>query len=254
MIFQFLGAGSAFTIDDNFQSNMLVCTDSGEKLFIDCGTDLRWSSAQQSLSYRDIKEVYISHLHADHCGGLEWLGFSARYDPGYEGKPTLYLHESLVEELWQQKLAGSMQYTVEGQGKLEDFFDIVALTDAFLWQGVEFELVKVRHIEGPDISMPCFGLFFTLGEKSIFLTTDTTFDPENLLSYYEKADIIFHDCELLPTPTGVHANYHELKGLPDEIRQKMWLYHYGAEAKPPAIDEGFGGFVSCGQIFNFSKG
>ena len=30
------------------------------------------------LGYADIDAVYISHLHADHVGGLEWLGSRLR--------------------------------------------------------------------------------------------------------------------------------------------------------------------------------
>ncbi len=65
----FLGSGSAFTMN-NRQSNMIL-EDDGKILLIDCGTDIRHSLHQQDLSYKDIDAVYISHLHADHIGGME---------------------------------------------------------------------------------------------------------------------------------------------------------------------------------------
>ena len=69
----FAGAGSAFTTDaDNFQSNMVIETAEG-RLLIDCGGDARHSTKALGLKPRDIDAVYISHLHADHIGGLEWL-------------------------------------------------------------------------------------------------------------------------------------------------------------------------------------
>ena len=55
---------------------MILESEDGSKLLIDCGTDARHSLHELGLSYKDIEHVYISHLHADHAGGLEWLGFS----------------------------------------------------------------------------------------------------------------------------------------------------------------------------------
>src|SRR5215813_8474415 len=68
----FIGTGSAFTMD-NFQSNMLL-EDSGKRLLIDAGGDVRFALAKVGLGAKDIDALYISHLHADHIGGIEWLG------------------------------------------------------------------------------------------------------------------------------------------------------------------------------------
>ena len=68
----FLGTGSAFTLE-NYQSNMLVEAQEG-LLLIDCGGDARHSLARRGWTALDITDIYISHLHADHIGGLEWLG------------------------------------------------------------------------------------------------------------------------------------------------------------------------------------
>ncbi len=65
----FLGTGSAFTLE-NYQSNMLVESPEG-LLLIDCGGDARHSLARQGWTALDITDIYISHLHADHIGGLE---------------------------------------------------------------------------------------------------------------------------------------------------------------------------------------
>ena len=120
----FLGAGSAFTLD-YYQSNMLV--EAGEKrLLIDCGGDVRRSLADRSLSALDITDVYISHLHVDHIGGLEWLGLvsyfvRARNDPSL--RPRLHVRRTLIDDLW-QSLHGGMG-TLEGQiAELHTFFDV----------------------------------------------------------------------------------------------------------------------------------
>lgn len=69
-----LGTGSAFTMG-NWQTNFLISRN-GKFLLIDCGSDIRWSMDMIGLSFKDIDAVYISHAHADHIGGLEWLGFT----------------------------------------------------------------------------------------------------------------------------------------------------------------------------------
>ena len=76
----FLGSGSAFTVGTgNYQSNLLLQKDN-DSLLIDAGGDLRFALYDQHLTYKDIKNVYISHLHADHVGGLEWLAINTHFD------------------------------------------------------------------------------------------------------------------------------------------------------------------------------
>src|SRR5918998_2468850 len=110
----FLGSGSAFTVGDgNFQSNMLLVNEQGNKLLIDCGSDIRFSLYAAGFSHLDITDIYISHLHADHAGGLEYIGFSTKFDPRCQ-KPNLYLNKELVNELWHGTLSGGMS-SIEGK-------------------------------------------------------------------------------------------------------------------------------------------
>ncbi len=72
-------------------------------LLIDCGGDAHRSLARQGWTALDITDIYISHLHADHIGGLEWLGIvsyfaRSRDDPSL--KPRLHIRQTLVEDLW----------------------------------------------------------------------------------------------------------------------------------------------------------
>src|ERR1700733_4386232 len=95
----FIGSGSAFTLGaNNYHSNMLLENAHGERLLIDCGSDARHSLHEAGFSYHDIHDVYISHLHADHAGGLEWLGFTTKFDPTCSEKPNLYISETLVHD------------------------------------------------------------------------------------------------------------------------------------------------------------
>lgn len=84
------------------------------------------------------------------------------------------------------------------------------------------------------------------------MTTDTQFCLEEFAELYERADIIFHDCETAKVPSGVHAHYQELLTLPERVKSKMWLYGYQPGSLPDANKDGFRGFVKRGQIFDFS--
>ena len=253
MKLRFLGRGSAFTVGGNFHSNMLLEADTGRRLLLDCGTDARHALKNLGLTYHDINDVYISHLHADHAGGLEWLGFTHKFDPSCK-LPKLYLTEMLVDDLWEKSLAGSMSSIQEYPAELSTYFDVHVIPislNAFTWEGITFNLIQSTHVWNYDKLVPCFGLLYDVNGKTIYWTADTQFTPERHLAHYQRADLIFHDCETSPCHSGVHAHYDQLLTMPADIRAKMWLYHYNPGELPDAKSAGFRGFVELGQEFDF---
>ncbi len=108
----FLGVFSAFSVGDKkYQSNMLIESSTGKRMLVDCGTDIRHSLYEQGLTHSTIDAVYISHLHADHVGGLEWLGFSkVSFD---KKKSKLYISPDQQEKLWNNVLSGGMRNLYE---------------------------------------------------------------------------------------------------------------------------------------------
>jgi ribonuclease BN (tRNA processing enzyme) len=249
----FAGAGSAFTVGNhNYNSNILLESDKGKRLLIDCGSDARHSLHDLGFSYVDIQNVYISHLHADHVGGLEWLGFTSKFDPNVP-KPNLYISKKIVSRLWEHVLSGSLASIPSDNPSLKDYFVVhsVEPKGSFRWQNITFHLVETIHVDGAWLKMPSFGLFFTIRGTKIFITTDTQFTPRKLMPFYKKADVIFQDCETSKYNTGVHAHYSQLLTLDSDIRKKMWLYHYNPGPKPDAEQDGFKGFVKVGQVFKF---
>jgi ribonuclease BN (tRNA processing enzyme) len=249
----FLGSGSAFTVgDNNFQANLLLIDDSNNKLLLDCGSDIRWSLHANGYSYREITDIYISHLHADHVGGLEYIGFNTKFDSQCI-RPRLYLSKDLAGQLWENTLSGGMRALHGNVADLHTFFDVCEVPQQgyFTWSDIWFQLVRVIHVDTGYFIMPSYGLFFQIRGTKIFLTTDTQLHLESLEKFYDRADIIFHDCETSRSPSPVHAHYRHLRKLPQKYKQKMWLYGYQPGPVPDAKADGFLGFVKPGQIFDF---
>jgi ribonuclease BN (tRNA processing enzyme) len=246
----FLGVSAAFSVGDNvFQSNMLIESDSGYKLLIDCGSDARHSLFAEGYTFSDIDAVYISHLHSDHCGGLEWLGFSKNFIDGKKTK--LFISYDQTDRLWNNVLSGGMCSIEDKQASLASFFDIKSIHNRFTWENYHFQLVRTIHSISNGEIMPSYGLFITTNTQKIFISTDTRFSPESLQPLYDRADLIFHDCETAEKLSGQHAHYNELKTLDSKTREKIWLYDYNCGPLPDAKKDGFRGFLVRGQRFNF---
>lgn len=252
MHLMFLGVSSALSAGyKNFNSNMLLTSKSGKNLLIDCGYDIKHSLFEQNMSHGDIDAVYISHLHADHVGGLEWLGFSKYFID--KNVSTLFISNIIKDKLWNNVLSGGMSCLESAEASINTFFNVhTIMHNSFIWEDINFELVKVKHSYSNQREIPCFGLLIKVAKKKIFITTDTRYCPNLLMPIFEKADIIFHDCETSIQISMQHARYNDLKLLPSQIRAKMWLYGYGNDvALPNAKDDGFKGFVVNGQRFIF---
>ncbi len=247
----FLGVFSALMVGDKkYQSNMLIESKSGRKMLVDCGSDIRHSLYEQGFNHGEIDAVYISHLHADHVGGLEWLGF-ARYFIDHK-KPAFYISPDQRDTLWNNVLSGGMSSLENEAVSLSTWFDVQPIRDlCFSWEKHPFQLIKIPHSINNYVHLPAYGLLIKGDAKTIFISTDTRFCPELLEPVYKQADLIFHDCETSIMASEQHARYADLKTLAPEIKQKMWLYDYNDGELPDAKRDGFKGFVVQGQAFDF---
>jgi len=229
MKIRFLGTGSAFCTK-NYQTNILI-EKNDSRLLIDAGGDIRFSLKEHGLSYKDINSVYVTHLHTDHIGGLEYLAFNSYFDPSMKDKTiTLIGNNDLIRELWNTSLKGGLKSIQGKKTTLQDFFDIMMIrkNSSFTWEGVEFKIVQSIHIIDEYAIVPSFGLMFKDPDtkQTIYFTSDMQFCPKQIMDFYKQADIIIQDCETTPYLSGVHANYQELVTLPSEIKEKMLLVHY----------------------------
>lgn len=242
MKIQFIGVGSAFAIE-NYNSNAVLTFDNGGKMLIDAGSDLKRSLKESGISLDSISVVYISHLHADHVGGLEFLAFSTYFNKARKNKIKLIIHSSMVDTLW-----GMLKPGIGISDKvceLKDYFDVYSVDKTFICNNCEFETVKTVHVSAGQDSMYSYGLFF----NGTYITTDTQFRPDISTPYYLKSKNIFQDCETAKFKSGVHAHYDELVDLPGDIKKKMKLYHFQDGEKKDCLADGFSGWVKQNEEY-----
>ncbi len=257
MELKFLGTGSAFSMK-NYQPNLLVI-ENGKNLLIDAGGDIRFALRDIGMSSKEIDSVYITHLHNDHIGGMEYIAFTSFFDPN-RTRPKLFCHKVLVEDLWSDSLKGGLS-SIQGRIlNIYDYFDVHAqeIQSGFEWQGINFKLKSSIHVFNGYSTIPTFGLMMTpKSGYNVYLTSDTQFTPDHLMESYKRADIIINDCETSPIRSQVHAHYDDLKTLDIAIKEKMYLWHYQdnvvdnfIEWQKNAQKDGFKGFLQKGETLH----
>ena len=249
----FTGTGHAFYAKpDNFQSNFLIKAPNQKLFLVDCGSDIHRALYQLGLGYRDINDVYISHLHNDHVGGLEWLAYSRYFDADC-ARANLYLPSELSAILWQSRLQSAINLP-DSKASLDDFFKLQCCPkeQVFNWEGVQLTPIFSYHTQSHGEFIPCYGLWIETASTKIWFSSDSQFTPEYHQQRFEQADIILHDCETTPIASGVHTHYHELVSLPNEIKSKMLLYHYHDAGLFDAKQDGFKGFAQPGVEISFA--
>jgi ribonuclease BN (tRNA processing enzyme) len=247
-----VGCGNAFS-NRNFNQSFLV-EENGRKMLIDCGFQVPNALAKLGVDYKSIDDIYISHLHADHIGGLEFFAFM-RYDwmnkprnsLGLNYAPKLIGNVQLLKDLWCKSLRGGLESMEGFVATLDTFFetDPIEPNESFIWEGWDVRLVQQIHIMSGSVIMPSFGIIFSKeGHDTIYFTTDSQHcSPRQVEDFYDEADIIFQDCECVGVDmankifvfgSGVHANYAQLAGwdsansikLSEEVKSKMYLSHF----------------------------
>ncbi|MGM1020780.1 MAG: MBL fold metallo-hydrolase [Bacillota bacterium] len=239
---QMLGTGSAFA-KNYYNNNALL--DSGEgKLLIDCGTTASLALHQMGVPLPEIDAILITHIHADHVGGLEEFGFQMNILHGH--KPVLCIAEPLIHPLWENTLKGGMSQ--QGMiGKLEDVFEVKVLTpgeSTSLISGIEVELIPTRHIPGKD----SYSLFIN---DRLFYSADMIFDPGllNQLVHERGCRSILHEVQLQGAGE-VHTTLDELLSLPILLQERIRLMHYSDDMEQFREKAGVMSFLEQQRVYN----
>jgi len=237
--YHWIGTGSAFNPALGHTSFM-VYRETGRRLLVDCGATVPLRLIETGDA-KHVTDVLLTHLHADHIGGLEGLAFYIHYALQRRGDQRLHLHvasETFAHDLWEHALKAGMSHTQDGHGKpldatMDTYFQ-VHVGDTVEVPGLpEAKFLPTRHI----VNMENYAVQFVDG---VFYSGDTVELPP------QDARLIFQDCQVHDsTPGDIHISYEELvQGLPLEVRKKTYLTHlgHGYAQRDPARD-GFAGYV-----------
>ena len=220
-----LGVGDAFS--GRYYSSCLALHADGAWLLIDCPHPIRKlmreasASAGLDLDIPQVSAVALTHLHADHCSGLEGLGFFSRFVLGR--RATLLAHPLVSARLWDGHLAGGMEVALQGprvpalERTLDDFFDVRPLAYE---QEVSVGPFRLR-CRLTNHSVPTTALRVGAAGRTLGYSADTAFDPD-LIDWLADADLIVHETN----PGFLHTPYEQLAALPEALRTRMRLIHY----------------------------
>lgn len=223
-----LGIGSALSA--LYYTTCLALECEGAWLLLDCPHPIRKMmregarAAGITLDVDQVVGVALSHLHADHCSGIEDLAFFNYFV--LNRRTTLLAHPDVALDLWPKTLSGGMGVMSRSVDKpsspyvFEDFFDWkpVEETTAVTLGPFRVECRKAVH------SIPTTAFRVEGGGRRFGFSADTDFD-QGLIDWLAEADLVAHETTTYGN-AGLHTPYHLLVGLPDRIRSRLRLLHY----------------------------
>lgn len=220
-----LGTSDAFTTR-GFGTSALIKGPDGY-LLVDCPDLIHRAikeatdAAGWNVDANDVSDIVLTHLHGDHCNGLESFGF-ARLVDRLKGTgrplPRLHTHPRAAERLW-ERLAPAMDAPLTRGGEpatLSDYFDLRIIEPEEPAQ-IAGLTVHCRYSIHP---IPTIGLKISNERATLGWSGDTVFDLDHI-DWLSDADLIVHEANLGPA----HTNIELLNSLPDDVRTKMRVTH-----------------------------
>ncbi len=228
-----LGVGDAFT-SLHYGSSALV-QHGDRRLQIDCPDPihrvLREAAAPHgwNASVDHIDDLIITHLHGDHCNGVESFGFW-RYVLRAEKKqthlPRLHATRAVIDRLW-PRLAPAMDTLIglKRPARLEDYFDVrIIQPDAVTLHDIAGFKVRARTTTH---HIPTIGLLISDGRRTFGWSGDTRFEQAHI-DWLDQADLFVHEANYPPAQT----THEELAAHPQRLRDKMRLVHLADGVDP----------------------
>lgn len=217
-----VGVGDAFTA--KYYNACLLIECDGTRLLIDAPPALAralrdlGNRGGETVGLDDVDHVLITHLHGDHCGGLEQLLFWRRFVT--RRRAVLYAIPEVLSGLWSGRLAPAMDVLLDAQGvrhplTLDDYADVRPIAP----EG--FSLGAMTVSWRPTIHhIPTSALKIRCGARVFGYSADTSFDP-SLIAWLSESDLFLHE-----TNYGIHTPLERLVELPEATRERMRLIHY----------------------------
>jgi len=224
-----MGVGEAFSAR-HYTSCLALGLDD-EWLLIDCPHPLRKMLREGSiaagrpdpLDIDHFTAAVVTHLHADHCCGLEDFGYYSYF--ALRRRAKVLMHPEASARLWDGLLAAGMEMVQANPDQppvrkgLADYFELIDLDTARPVACGPFAIECRRTIH----AVPTYALKIMAGGRVLGFSADTAHDP-GLIEWLSAADLTIHEATSM-THSGVHTPYEKLAALPESLRSKMRLTH-----------------------------
>ncbi|HZW58367.1 MAG TPA: MBL fold metallo-hydrolase [Nitrososphaerales archaeon] len=194
-----LGTGDGKADPKRFApSNVVFVNDN--PVLVDAGPGVNYQLRKAGLRPGEIKQLFLTHFHADHFYGYPWLLYEpivaeTDFERGvlkFYGPPGARRKLRALNDAFEP---GIDIAAIAGYGTIEKYFE-PEVTEIYNGWTLDLEAgCKVRACLGDhgECKLPCFCFRFETGSKSIVFTGDTV-GCENLIELARGADVLVHEC------------------------------------------------------------
>jgi ribonuclease BN (tRNA processing enzyme) len=214
MRLQFLGSGDAFGSGGRFNTCMLVESEA-MRFLLDCGASSLIPMKRYGVSTNSIDTILITHLHADHFGGLPFFILDAQFSKRLT--PLTIAGPSGLG----RRLPEAMDVFFPGSSKIPQELDIRVLELEPQVQAIIGNLavtpyvVSDRHVR----DSPSFALRVELAGRVLTYSGDADWCPE-LAEAAHEADLFVCEACFYEKEIRYHINFKTLEKHLPEIRAK----------------------------------
>jgi len=240
-----LGIGDAFT-RRHFGSSALIRVPSGGFVLIDCPDLIHRVLLEATTTAGEgwkadasnIDDILLTHLHGDHCNGLESFGFYRRVlrlrDPKVI-RPRLHVTPPVAARLW-DRLGPAMGTPMgcDHPCQLNDFFDVRIIDVSPAAPSATPAVVAGLNVQCRFTGHPVPTVGYVITDASggsLGWSSDTPFDRGHI-DWLDQANLIVHESNLGPSHTPIES----LNALPKELKAKMRLIHLVDDFDPARTD------------------
>ena len=194
--------------DQRFRSSVLITTDAGKKILIDCGPDFRMQMLENNEDHVDA--LLLTHEHNDHVIGLDDMRpliFRTRKDI------PIYCSKRVGDEIKQRFPYAFAEVKYPGAPS----FELHEIHEAFNLFDAEVTPVEVLHYR-----LAIFGFKF----KNLVYITDANAIPEKEMAKLKNLDYLILNCIRKEEPHPAHFILPQVLELFKILKpKKMFLTH-----------------------------
>ena len=187
--------GPAIRYNSSMPTSSLLMLE-GQPIIIDCGLGITRALCDQAIALKDIRLIFITHLHSDHyleLGGLLHTAWTA----GLCHEVEIWGPKGL-ETYWNafcEAMKADIELRIEDEGRpdLRNLISVHIIEEGQFYTSPAFN-VKALRVKHPPLT-DCFALSFQNHAHHIVFSGDTAFYPP-LAQFAQHADLLVHEAML----------------------------------------------------------